>query len=55
MHGEIIIQDQRAKAVVTLTMVRRVKSGFIDMCLVDKNKGDNYVVISLYLVTFLVP
>ena len=30
-----------------------VKSGFIDMWLVDKNKGDNYVVIWFWLVTSL--
>ena len=41
MHGEIIIQDQRAKAAITLAMVGRVKSGFMDISLVDKNKGDN--------------
>ena len=34
-------------------MVGRVKSGFIDTWLNDKSKGDNYVVISLWLVTFL--
>ena len=32
----------------------RVKSGFIDTWLVEKNKGDNYVVISLWFVTSLV-
>ena len=32
----------------------RVKSGFIDGWLADKKKGDNYVVISLWLVTSLV-
>ena len=47
MHREIMIQDQRAKAVVTWAMVGRVKSGFNDTWLVDKNKGDNCVVISL--------
>ena len=47
IHGEIMIQDQRAKAAVTWAMVGRVKSGFIDKRLVDKNKRDNYVVISL--------
>ena len=31
MHGEIMIQDQRAKAVVTRAMVGKVKSGFIDV------------------------
>ena len=50
MHGEIMIQDQRAKAAVIWAMVGRVKSGFIDMWLLDKNKGDNYVVISLWCV-----
>ena len=30
------------------------ESSFIDLWLVDKNKGDNYVVISIWLVTFLV-
>ena len=51
MHGEIMRQDQRAKGVVTWAVVGRVKSGFIDTCLVDKNKVD--VVISLWLVTSL--
>ena len=52
MHWEIMIQDQRAKGAVTWAMVGgRVNSGFIDMWLLDKNKGDNYVVISLWLVT----
>ena len=54
MHGEIMIQDQIANAVVTWTMVRRIKSGFMDTWLVDKNKGDNYAIISLWLVTTLV-
>ena len=54
MHGEIMIQDQRAKVVATWVMVGRVKSGFIDTRLVDKNKKDNYAVISLWLVTSLV-
>ena len=45
MHGEIMIQDQRAKVVVTWAVVGKVKSGFIDTWLGDKNKGDNYVVI----------
>ena len=54
MHGEIMIQDQRAKVAVTWAMDERVKSGFIDMWFVDENKGDNYVVISLRLVTSLV-
>ena len=54
MHEEIMMQDQIAKVVVTWTKVGRVKSGFIDTWLVDKNKGDNYVVISLWLVTSLV-
>ena len=31
MHGEIMIQDQRAKAAVTWAMVGKVKSGFIDI------------------------
>ena len=31
MHWEIMIQDQRAEASVTLAMVRRVKSDFRDM------------------------
>ena len=35
-------------------MVGRVKSGFIDTWLIDRNKEDNYVVISLSLVTSLV-
>ena len=30
MHGKIMIQDQRAKAAVTWTMVGRVKRGIID-------------------------
>ena len=51
MHWE---EDQRVKAVVTWAMMGRVKSGFIDTRLVDKNKGDNYVVISLWLFTSLV-
>ena len=54
MHGEIMIQDQRAKAAIIWTTVGRVKIGFKDTWLVDKNKGDNHVVISLWLVTFLV-
>ena len=54
VHGEIMMQDQRAKVVVTWAMVGRVKSGFIDTLLVDKKKGDNYVVISFWLVTSLV-
>ena len=54
MHGEIMVQDQRAKAAVTWAMVERIKSGFIDTWLVDKNEGDNCVVISLWLVTSLV-
>ena len=45
MHGEIMIQDHRAKAEVSWAMVGRVKSDFIDMWLVDENKGDVYVVI----------
>ena len=49
MHEEIMIKDQRAKVAVIWTMVN---SGFIDTCSVDKNTGDNYVVISLWLVTF---
>ena len=32
----------------------KVKSGFLNTWLGDKNKGDNYVVISLWLVTSLV-
>ena len=52
MYGDIIMpQDQRANAAMTWAMVGRVKSGFIDMWLVDKNKGDNQVGISLWLVT----
>ena len=51
-HGKIMIQYQRAKGAVTLAVVARV--GFIDTWLVDKNKGDNYVVISLWLVTSLI-
>ena len=35
-------------------MVEGVKSGFIDTWLVDKNKGDNYVVFSLWSVFSLV-
>ena len=53
MHGEIMIQDQRAKGAVTWAIVGRVGSGFIDMWLVDKSKGDNYEVISLWLITSL--
>ena len=53
MHGEIMIQDQRAKATVTWAMVGRVKSSFIDMWLVNKNKGDYLEAISLWLVTSL--
>ena len=55
MHEEVMIQDQRAKAAVTWAMVGRVESGFIDTWLVDKNKGDNFVVIFLWLVTFMAP
>ena len=54
VHGQIMIQDQRAKAVVTWAMAERVKSCFIGKGLVDKNKEDNYVVVSLWLATFLV-
>ena len=50
----IMIQDQRAKEALIWAMVGGVKNGFIDRWLVDKNKGDNYVVISLCLVTSLV-
>ena len=50
MHRVTMNQDQRAKA---WAIVGRVKSGFIDTWLVDKNKGDNYVVISLWLGAFL--
>ena len=32
-----------------------MKSGFIDTWLVERNKGDHYVVISLWLVISLVP
>ena len=53
MHEEIMIKDQRAKVAVTWAMVGRVKSVFIDTCLVDKNKEDN-VVNSLWLVTSFV-
>ena len=35
VHGEIMIQDERAKAAVTWTMVGRGKSDFIDTWLVD--------------------
>ena len=49
-----MIQDQRAKAAVNWAMVGRVKIGFIDVWSIDKNKGSNYVVISLCLVTSLV-
>ena len=51
MHGEIVIQEQRAKAAVTWAMVGSVQSGFIEKWLVAKNEGDNNVVISLWLVT----
>ena len=54
MHGEIMIQNQRAKVAVTSAMVGWVKGGFIDMSLVDKNKGDKHVVISLWMVNSLV-
>ena len=47
MHGEIMLQDQRAKVALTWAMVEKLRSGFIDMWLVYKNKGGNYVVISL--------
>ena len=43
MHGEIMIQNQRAKEAVTWAMMGRVKHGSIDSWLADKNKGDNYV------------
>ena len=39
MHGEIMIQDERAKGVVTWAMVGRIKSGCIDMWLVEKKQG----------------
>ena len=51
MHGEIMIQDQTAKTAVILAMVGRVKSGLIDTWFVDKNEGDNYVVILLWFAT----
>ena len=56
MHREIMIQDQRAKAAISWAMVRRVKCGLIiiNTWSVNKDKGDNYVVISLWLVTSLV-
>ena len=54
MHGEIMIQDQRAKVAVTWAMVGSVKSDFLDIWLIDKNKGNICVVISLTLVTSLV-
>ena len=47
----IMIQDQRAKAMVTWAMVRRVRSGFIETWLVDKNKGGKCVIVSLWLIT----
>ena len=47
MHEEIMIQDQRTKGVKTWAMVGTVKSSFIDIWLVDKNRGNNYVVISV--------
>ena len=53
-HEEIMIQDQRAKAAVTWAMVGSVKSDFLDIWLIDKNKGNICVVISLTLVTSLV-
>ena len=53
MHEENMIQHQRAKAAVTWAMVGGVKSGFIETWLVDINKGDNYVVISLWFATSL--
>ena len=48
MHGVIMIQ------VVSWAIVKRIKSGSTDTWLVDKSKGDNYVVISLWLVTSIV-
>ena len=48
MHGGIMIQYRRAKGGGNLG-----NGGFIDAWSFDKNKGDNYVVISLWLVTFL--
>ena len=48
------MQDQRVKAAVAWAMVGMVKSGFIDMWLENKNKGDNHVIISLWLVISLV-
>ena len=54
MHGEIMNQDQRAKAAVTWAMVGRVTSGFTDTWLLNKAKGGHYLVISLWLITFLV-
>ena len=38
MHGEIMTQDQRAKAAVTWAMVGGVKSGNTDTWLVDKTR-----------------
>ena len=46
-----MMQEQRAKAAVTWAMVGRVKSSLKGAWCVDKNKGNNYVVISLWLVT----
>ena len=40
MHGEIMIQNHRAKVAITWAIVEKIKSGFIDMWLVDKNKGE---------------
>ena len=48
------VWDKRGKEAVTWAMVGRVKSGFTDTWLVDKSKGENYVVISRWLVTSLV-
>ena len=39
MHGEIMIQDQRAKAAVTWAMVGTRVALYRHV--VDKNKGDN--------------
>ena len=55
MHGEIMIQDQRAKAAVLGNGGAGKGTDWLkDMRPADKNKGDNYVVISLWFVISLI-
>ena len=52
MHGEIMIKDQSGD---NLGNDGKDEEWLYSLlCLVDRNKGDNYVAISLWLVTSLV-